>query len=222
MITDWTLSKCRTGLKTHSHLCWIITTDRHVEILSRTRWEDASKCSVILLVHCGGDARSSKLLRAGSSRVILELRYQHQPAVMSPHFKHSTCAQTLPLHTSRTNTSKIHMEHFKNFPVRIHYWKSVFKVHPPRGTVSFNWGVEHLLLSNSEEREDKMFTYDGKYHRGKTGNLRRSSVWLELRREMFSVTPASTIKVGFTVYGDRDTTLETAMTLISLCFLRWW
>lgn len=31
---------------------------------------------------------------------------------------------------------------------------------------------------------------------------------------MFSVTPASTIKVGFTVYGDRDTTLETAMTLI--------
>lgn len=35
---------------------------RHVEILSGTRCEDASKCSVILSVHHGGNVRAADLL----------------------------------------------------------------------------------------------------------------------------------------------------------------
>lgn len=173
MNTDSTLSEIR--LKTHSHLWW-----------SRNNWQTCwntfsyeVKGHVKMQCNTVGSpwrncwcVRSSELPWAGRP-------HDARAEIKTPHRSMSPCLNTPPVYrhlhryTSLTNNSKIH---FKKKEKKVFYcwtgslclrcihvveqWSRVYGIL----LFSLNWGVDSLMLSNSEERKHKMFIDD--FNRG--------------------------------------------------------
>lgn len=167
MLCEHWASVCERFVWRHIHICGkVVRTDRHVEILSGTRWEDTSmQCNTVSSPwrKCWW-VRSSELPWAGSPH---DARSKPQRSLMSPYLKHSTRVLTW---TQSYKSYKQFIKHFKKCPCEVRlllYWNSkrcipVFQWSQVHSILLFSliWGLDFLMLSTSEERRHKMFTYD--------------------------------------------------------------